>query len=115
MHRESAVTATCNAQRLTSIIDVGPAYGCSSGKGSSGLSAVEAGDVVEVVNALLCSCTERSTRANEDLLILSSQTIFGYCSKLRRALWHSSPFLTIEPQDLRSRYRIAAQGFSKVL
>lgn len=67
-------------------MDVGPAYGCSSGKGSSGLSAVEAGDVVEVVNALLCSCTERSTRASEDLLIVSSQTISHYNSKPRRAL-----------------------------
>jgi hypothetical protein len=55
------------------MIVVGPAYGCSSNMGSSARRAVEAGADAEVVNALLCSCTLRSTRARQDLLIAANQ------------------------------------------
>ena len=50
---------------------VGPAYGCSSGRGSSGLRAGEADADAEVLNARPCSRTERSTRTNEALPIVS--------------------------------------------
>ena len=50
---------------------VGPAYGCSSGRGSSGLRAGEADADAEVLNARPCSRTERSTRTNEALPILN--------------------------------------------
>ena len=53
---------------------VGPAYGCSSGKGSSALEPVEADADAEEVNVLLCACTERKTRTSDALLILGKQT-----------------------------------------
>lgn len=52
---------------------VGPAYGCSSGNGSSTLEPVEADADAEEVNTLLCACTERRTRTSDALLILGNQ------------------------------------------
>ena len=62
---------------------VGPAYGCSSGNGSSALIPVEADADAEDVNTLLCACTERSTRTKDDLLMLGNQQ---ECPKLVQGL-----------------------------